>query len=63
MMIVQPSENIKSTWNVVQSAAYLLQRYIKKSILSMIIMSKCVCYFAFLLLMCLIISLLGKSKE
>ena len=63
MMIVQPSENIKSTWNVVQSVAYLLQRYIKKSILSMIIMSKCVCYFAFLLLMCLIISLLGKSKE
>ena len=63
MTIVQPSENIKSTWNVVQSAAYLLQRYIKKSILSMIIMSKCVCYFAFLLLMCLIISLLGKSKE
>ena len=63
MTIVQPSENIKSTWNVVQSVAYLLQRYIKKSILSMIIMSKCVCYFAFLLLMCLIISLLGKSKE
>ena len=26
-------------------------------------MSKCVCYFAFLLLMCLIISLLWKSKE
>ena len=63
MTIVQTSENVKSTWNVVQSAAYLLQRYIKKSILSMIIMSKCVCYFAFLLLMCLIISLLGKSKE
>ena len=63
MTIVQPSENIKSTWNVVQSVAYLLQRYIKKSILSMIIMSKCVCYFAFILLMCLIISLLGKSKE
>ena len=63
MTIVQTSENIKSTWNVVQSVAYLLQRYIKKSILSMIIMSKCVCYFAFLLLMCLIISLLGKSKE
>ena len=63
MTIVQTSENVKSTWNVVQSAAYLLQRYIKKSILSMIIMSKCVCYFAFLLLMCLIISLLGESKE
>ena len=63
MTIVQTSENIKSTWNVVQSVAYLLQRYIKKSILSMIIMSKCVCYFAFLLLMCLIISVLGKSKE
>ena len=63
MTIVQTSENVKSTWNVVQSAAYLLQRYIKKSKLSMIIMSKCVCYFAFLLLMCLIISLLGKSKE
>ena len=26
-------------------------------------MSKCVYYFAFILLMCLIISLLGKSKE
>ena len=63
MTIVQPSENIKSTWNVVQSVAYLLQRYIKKSILSMIIMSKCGYYFAFLLLMCLIISVLGKSKE
>ena len=42
---------------------FIEERYIKKSKLSMIIMSKCVCYFAFLLLMCLIISLLGKSKE
>ena len=42
---------------------FIEERYIKKSILSMIIMSKCVCYFAFFLLMCLIISLLGKSKE